>query len=104
MPAVSLVIGIFACIGAAVVWRWAFGGDQDSGPRVDQVFERIRGRPEGLDRAGSKGAAADLYRDPQRRACRHCDALVLGAHHCPKQPREPWEEAPSNVRQIRRAS
>ena len=107
----SSVIGLFAFIGAAAVWRWAFGGESGSGPTVDLLFDRIRGRRIEIDKAGSEGARAALYPEPERLPCPHCEALLLGAHECPNRPADAFDEAfeesrgrLATIRPIRRAS
>jgi hypothetical protein len=110
----SSVVGLTAMAGglwiAVSLFRWSLGGGSDNRPSVDEVYRRIR-RTKSLDTSGAEGASSALYRDPERQTCEWCDALVLGAHHCPERPLDAFDEAfeqsrgrLATVRSIRRAS
>lgn len=76
----STGVGLLAFIGAAAVWRWAFGGDSDRRPAVDLIMERVRERGLGVDRQGAEGAANVLYPASGYRECPSCKRLHRGAH------------------------
>lgn len=107
----SGIIGLFAAIGAVAAILWAFGGQRDERPSVDEVFRRIRGKAKRIDAAGVEGAHAALYPPSARTPCQWCDVRVSGAHQCSKRPHDALDEAfevsrgkLATVRPIRRAS